>query len=81
MWMLTSHCWQGQAVGSAAHLVALRREAIGKYNVRDAWTVQQLTEQMQQQKQNHSPQEQHKEQQKQEPVENIADASPTRNIQ
>lgn len=33
---------QGQAVGSAAHLVALRREAIGKYNVKDAWTVAQL---------------------------------------
>jgi tRNA U55 pseudouridine synthase TruB len=33
---------QGQAVGSAAHLVALRREAIGKYNVKDAWTVDQL---------------------------------------
>ena len=33
---------QGQAVGSAAHLVALRREAIGKYNVKDAWTVEQL---------------------------------------
>lgn len=32
----------GQAVGSAAHLVALRREAIGKYNVKDAWTVDQL---------------------------------------
>lgn len=79
--MLRYHCWQGQAVGSAAHLVALRREAIGKYNVRDAWTVQQLTEQMQQQKQTHSPQEQHKEQQKQEPVENIADASTTRSIQ
>jgi len=35
-------CVQGQAVGSAAHLVALRREAIGKYNVKDAWTVDQL---------------------------------------
>ena len=33
---------QGQAVGSAAHLVALRREAIGKYNVKDAWTIEQL---------------------------------------
>ncbi|DBA68100.1 TPA: hypothetical protein ACH3X2_013971 [Trebouxia sp. C0005] len=32
----------GQTVGSAAHLVALRREAIGKYNVKDAWTVDQL---------------------------------------
>ena len=29
-------------MGSAAHLVALRREAIGKYNVKDAWTVDQL---------------------------------------
>lgn len=38
-------------MGSAAHLVALRREAIGKYNVKDAWTVQQLTEQVQQLKQ------------------------------
>lgn len=33
---------QGQAVGTAAHLVALRREAIGKYNVKDAWTLEQL---------------------------------------
>ena len=33
---------QGQAAGTAAHLVALRREAIGKYNVKDAWTVEQL---------------------------------------
>ena len=33
---------QGQAVGTAAHLVALRREAIGKYNVKNAWTVEQL---------------------------------------
>lgn len=33
---------QGQAVGTAAHLVGLRREAIGKYNVKDAWTVEQL---------------------------------------
>lgn len=33
---------QGQAVGTAAHLVALRREAIGEYNVKDAWTVAQL---------------------------------------
>ncbi|KAL3132795.1 hypothetical protein ABBQ38_006722 [Trebouxia sp. C0009 RCD-2024] len=32
----------GQAVGSAAHLVALRREAIGTYSVKDAWTVEQL---------------------------------------
>ena len=38
---LVSHV-QGQAVGSAAHLVGLRREAIGKYNVKDAWTVDQL---------------------------------------
>lgn len=37
-------CWcvQGQAMGSAAHLVALRREAIGQYHVKDAWTVDQL---------------------------------------
>ena len=33
---------QGQAAGTAAHLVALRREAIGKYSVKDAWTVEQL---------------------------------------
>lgn len=29
-------------MGSAAHLIALRREAIGRYNVKDAWTVDQL---------------------------------------
>ena len=39
---LTSCLLQAKAVGSAAHLVALRREAIGKYNVKDAWTVDQL---------------------------------------
>lgn len=33
---------QGQAVGTAAHLVALRREAIGKYHVKDAWTIEHL---------------------------------------
>ena len=33
---------QAQAVGTAAHLVALRREAIGVYNVKDAWTMEQL---------------------------------------
>lgn len=39
---LTSSVLQGQAVGTAAHLVALRREAIGKYSVKDAWTIEQL---------------------------------------
>ena len=29
-------------MGTVAHLVALRREAIGRYNVTDAWTVEQL---------------------------------------
>ena len=33
---------QGQAAGTAAHLVALRREAIGNYSVKDAWTIEQL---------------------------------------
>lgn len=41
-WLLNCAILQGQAVGTVAHLVALRREAIGKYNVRDAWTVDQL---------------------------------------
>lgn len=33
---------QGRAVGSAAHLTALRRESIGAHNVADAWTVPDL---------------------------------------
>ncbi|CAL8468151.1 g7690 [Coccomyxa elongata] len=32
----------GKAVGSAAHLTALRRESIGMHNVADAWTVTDL---------------------------------------
>ena len=33
---------QGKAVGSAAHLTALRRESIGEYDVADAWSVPDL---------------------------------------
>lgn len=32
----------GQKMGSAAHLVALRREAIGEHNVEDAWQMSDL---------------------------------------
>lgn len=32
----------GQALGVGAHLVALRRTAIGPYHVDDAWTLEQL---------------------------------------
>lgn len=34
----------GQALGVGAHLVALRRTAIGPYNAHDAWTLDALTE-------------------------------------
>ena len=33
---------QGKAAGSAAHLVALRRERIGEHDVADAWQVADL---------------------------------------
>ncbi|GAB4819158.1 hypothetical protein N2152v2_006204 [Parachlorella kessleri] len=36
----------GAALGTAAHLTALRREAIGEYRVQDAWQVQELTDQL-----------------------------------
>ncbi|KAG6551779.1 hypothetical protein Mapa_006596 [Marchantia paleacea] len=34
----------GRALGSYAHLTALRREKIGSYSVSDAWTVEDLVE-------------------------------------
>ena len=34
----------GRRLGSGAHLTALRRESIGEYDVRDAWTVDALFE-------------------------------------
>lgn len=37
---------QGQAVGSAAHLVALRREGIGEFSVDDAWDMDTLVSAM-----------------------------------
>ncbi|EFN55076.1 hypothetical protein CHLNCDRAFT_12296, partial [Chlorella variabilis] len=36
----------GAALGSAAHLTALRREAIGQYSVEGAWDVRQLAQQL-----------------------------------
>ena len=36
----------GRALGSAAHLTALRREAIGEYRVQGAWDVEQLAGQV-----------------------------------
>lgn len=36
----------GKKVGSAAHLIALRREAIGEYSVKDAWHMDDLIEQL-----------------------------------
>jgi tRNA pseudouridine55 synthase len=33
---------QGKAVGSAAHLIALRREKIGEHDAADAWQVADL---------------------------------------
>ena len=38
----------GRAVGTAAHLTALRREAIGEYSVQGAWQIQDLTDQVHQ---------------------------------
>jgi len=37
----------GKALGTVAHLTALRREAIGDYHVRDAWKLPDLIEQLQ----------------------------------
>lgn len=39
---LLLHCLQGEAAGSAAHLVALQREAIGEHSVSDAWQLPDL---------------------------------------
>ena len=36
----------GHALGSAAHLTALRREAIGEYSVEGAWEVTGLAQQL-----------------------------------
>ena len=36
----------GAALGTAAHLTALRREAIGEYRVQDAWQIEDLAEQL-----------------------------------
>ena len=38
----------GRALGTAAHLTALRREAIGEYRVQGAWQVQDLADQVHQ---------------------------------
>ena len=40
----------GHAVGSAAHLTALRREAIGEYEVEGAWGIQELADGLHQQR-------------------------------
>jgi tRNA pseudouridine55 synthase len=40
----------GHALGSAAHLTALRREAIGEYSVEGAWEVTDLAQQLHQQR-------------------------------
>lgn len=40
----------GRALGSAAHLTALRREAIGEYRVDGAWDVATLADQLHQQR-------------------------------
>ena len=34
-------------MGSAAHLTVLRREAVGKHSVRDAWQLDELIQQVQ----------------------------------
>ena len=34
--------WQGQALGSAAHMTSLRRTRIGSYRVGDAWSMPDL---------------------------------------
>ena len=38
----------GRSLGSAAHLTALRREAIGEYSVEGAWEVTELAQQLHQ---------------------------------
>lgn len=40
----------GRALGTAAHLTALRREAIGEYRVQGAWQVQDLADQLHRQR-------------------------------
>ena len=40
----------GHSLGSAAHLTALRREAIGEYSVEGAWEVTELAQQLHQQR-------------------------------
>lgn len=47
----------GRALGSAAHLTALRREAIGEYRVQGAWDVQQLAAQIAEQRQHRRQQQ------------------------
>jgi tRNA pseudouridine55 synthase len=41
----------GRACGTAAHLTALRREAVGEYEVGAAWDMQQLAQQLTEQRQ------------------------------
>uniref|UniRef100_A0A0A9GC44 tRNA pseudouridine(55) synthase n=1 Tax=Arundo donax TaxID=35708 RepID=A0A0A9GC44_ARUDO len=36
----------GKALGSCAHLTALRRDSIGEYSVNDAWNFNELEEQI-----------------------------------
>mmetsp|Transcript_42337 Transcript_42337/g.126924 ORF Transcript_42337/g.126924 Transcript_42337/m.126924 type:complete len:99 (+) Transcript_42337:158-454(+) len=36
----------GEALGTAAHMTSLRREAIGQYHVRDAWPLDDLLKEL-----------------------------------
>lgn len=40
----------GEAAGTAAHLTALRREAIGEYRVDNAWGIEELAERLREQR-------------------------------
>ncbi|KAL4437495.1 hypothetical protein ABPG77_003476 [Micractinium sp. CCAP 211/92] len=52
----------GRALGSAAHLTALRREAIGEYRVQGAWDVEQLAGQVAEQRRRQREQQQQQQQ-------------------
>jgi tRNA pseudouridine55 synthase len=53
----------GAALGSAAHLTALRRDAIGTHSVVGAWDVQQLAQQLYAQRDERNEQQAKQEQQ------------------
>ncbi len=45
----------GKALGTAAHLTALRRQASGAFHARDAWPLQQLIDHLNSAREAHRP--------------------------